>query len=86
MAYIRRLFTRRPQRIQTVSRDWDDLPYSRKRMWASAILLFAFTLWLVAAMRRFALRSLMLCADLAIFLIRTAQRVVLALYCSGLGD
>jgi hypothetical protein len=55
-------------------------------MWASAILLFAFTLWLVAAMRRFALRSLMLCADLAIFLIRTAQRVVLALYCSGLGD
>jgi hypothetical protein len=49
-------------------------------MWAAAVLLIAFALWLVAALRRFVLRVLMLCADLAVLLIRVARRVLWLVY------
>jgi hypothetical protein len=45
-------------------------------MWAVAVLVVALALRLAAAVRRFVLRVLILCVNLAIFLIRMAQRVV----------
>lgn len=44
-------------------------------MWAEAILLVGFTLWLVAAVRRFVLRALAGCAGLAIVLLRVIRWV-----------
>ena len=49
-------------------------------MWAGAVILVALTLWLVAAVRRFALRVLILFADLAMFAIRMMQRVLCLVY------
>jgi hypothetical protein len=45
-----------------------------------AVVVFASALWLFAAVRRFVLRVLIECADLAILLIRLAQRVLWLVY------